>query len=124
MGWSKSMLPRGCAVVANRVPSIRLTSWLSLLLYSLAESAYYSSISLSDADSSISWTVGLKEFAHPAIETFSIVGQAGPTFFLAAAMFGFVIQLGSIVAEKELKLRQVFFKSMPFLFSIENFQCV
>lgn len=57
-------------------------------------------------DSNFSWTVGLKEFAHPASETFSIVAKAGPTFFLAAAMFGFVIQLGSIVAEKELKLRQ------------------
>ncbi|XP_057868704.2 ABC transporter A family member 11 [Cryptomeria japonica] len=57
-------------------------------------------------ESSFSWTVGLKEFAHPATESFSTVGSIGPTFFLAAALFGFVIQLGSILAEKELKLRQ------------------
>ena len=30
-----------------------------------------------------------------------------PPFFLAAAMFGFVFQIGSLVIEKELKLRQV-----------------
>ena len=59
-----------------------------------------------DADPNFPWTVGLKELAHPVIETFSIVGQAGPMFFHAAAMFGFVIQLGSIVAEKELKFHQ------------------
>ncbi|KAI4319131.1 hypothetical protein MLD38_032767 [Melastoma candidum] len=54
-------------------------------------------------DSGFSWVVGLKEFAHPAIETFAPVGSA---FFLATAMFGFVLQIGSLVAEKELKLRQ------------------
>ncbi|XP_072998676.1 ABC transporter A family member 2-like [Typha latifolia] len=57
-------------------------------------------------DPSFSWVVGLKEFAHPATETFSAVGTAGPTFFLAIAMFGFVFQISSLVAEKELKLRQ------------------
>jgi hypothetical protein len=31
----------------------------------------------------------------------------GPPFFLAATMFGFVFQMGSLVTEKELKLRQV-----------------
>ena len=30
----------------------------------------------------------------------------GPIFFLAFSMFGFVLQLGSLVTEKELKLRQ------------------
>ncbi|KAI4374544.1 hypothetical protein MLD38_012526 [Melastoma candidum] len=57
-------------------------------------------------DSGFSWVVGLKEFAHPAIETFSSVGTVGPAFFLATAMFSFVLQIGSLVAEKELKLRQ------------------
>lgn len=57
-------------------------------------------------DPNFSWEVGFKEFAHPATETFSAVGTAGPTFFLAIAMFGFVFQIGSLVAEKELKLRQ------------------
>ncbi|KMZ69207.1 ABC transporter A family member 2 [Zostera marina] len=57
-------------------------------------------------DPNFSWVVGLKEFAHPAIETFSAVATAGPTFFLAIAMFGFVFQISSLVTEKELKLRQ------------------
>lgn len=57
-------------------------------------------------DPNFGWTVGLKEFAHPATETFSVVGQAGQTFFLAVAMFGFVFQISSLVTEKELKLRQ------------------
>jgi ABC-type uncharacterized transport system involved in gliding motility auxiliary subunit len=51
--------------------------------------------------------VGFKEFAHPATETFSTIAQAGPTFFLAIAMFGFVFQISALVTEKELKLRQV-----------------
>jgi hypothetical protein len=58
-------------------------------------------------DPNFSWTVGFKEFAHPATETFSTIAQAGPTFFLAIAMFGFVFQISALVAEKELKLRQV-----------------
>ncbi|KAI3970659.1 hypothetical protein MKX01_024306 [Papaver californicum] len=53
-----------------------------------------------------SWTVGLKEFAHPAVRNFSAVGSIGPTFFLAIAMFAFVFEIGALVAEKELKLRQ------------------
>ncbi|KAI0515529.1 hypothetical protein KFK09_008194 [Dendrobium nobile] len=57
-------------------------------------------------DPSFEWVVGFKEFAHPATETFSVVGEAGATFFLAVAMFGFVIQTSSFVTEKELKLRQ------------------
>ncbi|XP_010931289.1 ABC transporter A family member 2 isoform X2 [Elaeis guineensis] len=57
-------------------------------------------------DPNFSWEVGFKEFAHPATETFSAVGTAGPTFFLAIAMFGFVFQISSLVAEKELRLRQ------------------
>ncbi|PKA47627.1 ABC transporter A family member 2 [Apostasia shenzhenica] len=57
-------------------------------------------------DPNFDWVVRFKEFAHPATETFSTVGQAGPTFFLAIAMFGFVFQISSLVTEKELKLRQ------------------
>ncbi|KAK2663995.1 hypothetical protein Ddye_002569 [Dipteronia dyeriana] len=57
-------------------------------------------------DATFSWVVGIKEFAHPAVETFSAVATAGPTFFLAIAMFGFVFQISSLVTEKELKLRQ------------------
>ncbi|XP_044477584.1 ABC transporter A family member 2-like [Mangifera indica] len=57
-------------------------------------------------DPNFSWVVGLKEFAHPAMELFNVVGSIGPSFFLAAAMFGLVFQIGSLVTEKELKLRQ------------------
>ncbi|KAL6541368.1 ATP-binding cassette sub- A member 2 [Orobanche hederae] len=57
-------------------------------------------------DASFSWIVSLKEFAHPAREIFSAVRNAGPTFFLAIAMFSFVFQISSLVTEKELKLRQ------------------
>lgn len=61
------------------------------------------------SDPGFKWSVGVKEFAHPAIVTFSAVGSAGPTFFLAMAMFTFVFQISSLVREKELKLRQVKF---------------
>ncbi|KAK0586759.1 hypothetical protein LWI29_011786 [Acer saccharum] len=57
-------------------------------------------------DATFSWVVGIKEFAHPAGEIVSAVATAGPTFFLAIAMFGFVFQISSLVTEKELKLRQ------------------
>lgn len=51
--------------------------------------------------------VAFKEFAHPASDIFSAMETIGPSFFLATAMFGFVFQISSLVAEKELKLRQV-----------------
>ncbi|KAL0416463.1 UNVERIFIED_CONTAM: ABC transporter A family member 2 [Sesamum latifolium] len=57
-------------------------------------------------DTSFSWVVSFKEFAHPALRIFSAVGSAGPTFFLAVAMFSFVFQISALIAEKELKLRQ------------------
>ncbi|KAK3226518.1 hypothetical protein Dsin_006380 [Dipteronia sinensis] len=57
-------------------------------------------------DATFNWVVGIKEFAHPAGDIFSAVATAGPTFFLAIAMFGFVFQISSLVTEKELKLRQ------------------
>uniref|UniRef100_A0A2P2KTL6 ABC transporter family protein n=1 Tax=Rhizophora mucronata TaxID=61149 RepID=A0A2P2KTL6_RHIMU len=57
-------------------------------------------------DSNFGWVVGFKEFAHPARETFSALSTIGPAFFLAFAMFGFVLQISSLVAEKELRLRQ------------------
>ena len=59
------------------------------------------------SDSKFSWTVALKEFAHPAMERLSAVDDYGPQFLLAPAMFGFVFQMTSLITEKELKLRQV-----------------
>ncbi|XP_039005388.1 ABC transporter A family member 2-like isoform X2 [Hibiscus syriacus] len=52
------------------------------------------------------WTVEFKEFAHPAEDDFSVLATVGPIFFLAIAMFSFVFEIGSLVSEKELKLRQ------------------
>ncbi|CDP12364.1 unnamed protein product [Coffea canephora] len=57
-------------------------------------------------DQKFSWQVSFKEYAHPAITIFSALGTAGPTFFFAIAMFGFVFQVNALVTEKELKLRQ------------------
>lgn len=59
------------------------------------------------SDASFSWVVSIKEFAHPALDIFSAVQRAGPTFFLAIAMFSFVFQISALITEKELKLRQV-----------------
>lgn len=74
-------------------------------------------IYVSNSDASFSWVVNIKEFAHPATETFSAVQTAGPTFFLAIAMFAFVFQVSALITEKELKLRQVL---ADFLFSLSN----
>lgn len=57
-------------------------------------------------DPNFSWIVGFKEFAHPAMESLSIFAILAPTFFLAIAEFNFVFQIGLLVSEKELKLRQ------------------
>jgi len=80
-------------------------------------------LSLSDsdgADSSLLWSPSFTEFAHPAISTDSTVGTVGPAFLLAAAMFGFVIQISNLVLEKEMRLRQVRDKVvLLFLFALD-----
>lgn len=63
------------------------------------------------SDGKFSWVVGFKEYAHPAKSSFSALATIGPALFLAFAMFGFVLQIGSLVTEKELTLRQVFFST-------------
>ncbi|GAU19716.1 hypothetical protein TSUD_78410 [Trifolium subterraneum] len=55
---------------------------------------------------SFKWNVFLKEFPHPSMTPISAVRTIGPSFFLAIAMFNFVLQMSSLVTEKELKLRQ------------------
>ncbi|KAL7161469.1 hypothetical protein ACSBR2_042019 [Camellia fascicularis] len=69
-------------------------------------------------DPNFSWVVSLKKFAHPGLGASlndpneqaklksKLIQEAGPAFFLAIAMFGFVFQISSLVTEKELKLRQ------------------
>ncbi len=41
----------------------------------------------------LSWSVGLKTFAHPAIATVSVLGQVLGPFVFAACMFSFVSQV-------------------------------
>ncbi|KAL0355623.1 UNVERIFIED_CONTAM: ABC transporter A family member 2 [Sesamum radiatum] len=50
-------------------------------------------------DTSFSWVVSFKEFAHPALNLFA-VQSAGPTFFLAIAMFSFVFQISALIQRK------------------------
>ena len=62
------------------------------------------------SDPKFGWSFRFKEFALPAVAkdvTISPQNLMGPVFFLAFSMFGFVLQLGSLATEKELKLRQV-----------------
>ncbi|KAI3914735.1 hypothetical protein MKW98_001971 [Papaver atlanticum] len=54
----------------------------------------------------LNWNVELKEFAHPSTEYLSAMASAGWVFLLAITMFPFISQIGSLVAERELKLRQ------------------
>eukprot|EP00245_Coleochaete_scutata_P012781 TRINITY_DN5005_c0_g1_i1.p1 TRINITY_DN5005_c0_g1~~TRINITY_DN5005_c0_g1_i1.p1 ORF type:complete len:1006 (-),score=193.03 TRINITY_DN5005_c0_g1_i1:975-3992(-) len=54
----------------------------------------------------LKWTPAFTEFAHPTIFSFSIVGFIAPTFLFAASMFSFVLQMSTLVADKENKLRQ------------------
>ncbi|KAJ4824170.1 ATP-binding cassette sub- A member 2 [Turnera subulata] len=63
-------------------------------------------------DINFSWLAGLKEYAHPASEAFNPIATVGPSFFLAFTMFSFVLQIGNLVLEKELKLRQIGFAFM------------
>ncbi|GFR51512.1 hypothetical protein Agub_g13927, partial [Astrephomene gubernaculifera] len=56
--------------------------------------------------SSLRLEVGLKEFPHPTIATVSVLGQVLGPFVFAACMFSFVTQISSVVAEKELGLKQ------------------
>lgn len=62
-------------------------------------------------DQNFRWTVGLKEFPHPAAtpadESSSDDEVLAPLFLFTIAMLPFVFQTNSIVLEKELKLRQV-----------------
>jgi len=78
--------------------------WVLLITWNNKSSPYTFS------DPKFSWDFGFKEFARPAIGGEVIISAfylMGPVFFLAFSMFGFVLQLGSVVTEKELKLREV-----------------
>mmetsp|Transcript_34256 Transcript_34256/g.55413 ORF Transcript_34256/g.55413 Transcript_34256/m.55413 type:complete len:1506 (+) Transcript_34256:171-4688(+) len=68
---------------------------------SLAQSAC-SAASASPLD----FTITRVGFPHPELTAASAVALYGPVFIFGAIMFNFVIQLGQIVREKELKLRE------------------
>ncbi|PIA35474.1 hypothetical protein AQUCO_03500083v1 [Aquilegia coerulea] len=61
-------------------------------------------------DPNFSWVVALKEFPYPTVKSVMPLDIGGQQFLsifiLASTMFGFVFQMSSLVAEKELKLRQ------------------
>lgn len=54
----------------------------------------------------LEWDVAYKEFPHPAFETGSVVGSTLGPFLFAANMFGFVIQMSTMVNEKQAGMRQ------------------
>jgi hypothetical protein len=50
--------------------------------------------------------IDLRTYAHPAFGVATFEGLIAPLFILGAAMFPFVIQMGEVVTDKELKFRQ------------------
>ncbi len=46
------------------------------------------------------------QMPHPKIKPQDVIGDFGPTFFFGALMFNIVMQLGGLVTERELHLRQ------------------
>jgi len=57
-------------------------------------------------DPAIRMEFGLKQFAHPAFDVSTFEGMVAPLFLLGCAMFPLVIQMGEVIREKELRLRQ------------------
>ncbi|EGG17668.1 hypothetical protein DFA_08664 [Cavenderia fasciculata] len=57
-------------------------------------------------NNNLKFNVDFIEYAHPELVIRDVIGDMGPVFFFAALMFNVVIQLGQIVREKELKLRE------------------
>ena len=74
----------------------------------LTRDAAIASVGTAEAARPEVWSVSLSQFPHPpASYVPSIAGAIAPTFLLAAAMVGFVIQLSEIVEEKHSKLRKM-----------------
>ncbi|PNW72975.1 hypothetical protein CHLRE_14g613950v5 [Chlamydomonas reinhardtii] len=71
--------------------------------YQIANSGVSNATGLAAA---LNLETSLKEFAHPTIATVSVLGQVLGPFVFAACMFSFVIQISTVVAEKELGLKQ------------------
>lgn len=62
------------------------------------------------------YNLSTRPYAHPPTDTFSLVGEALGFFLFAANMFAFVMQLFTIVREKEYGLRQALY-SMGLMYS-------
>lgn len=56
--------------------------------------------SLAASSNSLTWDIGLKEFAHPAIATRSALGAVLGPFVFAAVMFGFVAQVDATALQR------------------------
>ncbi|KYQ89172.1 ABC transporter A family protein [Tieghemostelium lacteum] len=54
----------------------------------------------------LNYNIDYAEFAHPELVVADVIQDLGGLFFFASLMFNVVIQLGQIVKEKELKLRE------------------
>jgi hypothetical protein len=68
--------------------------------------AYQTGATLDNLDALFELKGNSMQFPHPLLNNVDIVGQAGPAFFLGCLMFNFVLQMGQIVTEKELRLRE------------------
>lgn len=63
-------------------------------------------------DWSIEWNPALVAYAYPDTVPQNLVAFSQVVFLFAAACFNFVVQMGNLLAEKELKLRQVWSAGM------------
>lgn len=54
----------------------------------------------------LEWSVGYKNYPHPAFETESVVGSILGPFLFAANMFGFVSQMTFILSEKQIGMKR------------------
>jgi ABC-type Na+ transport system ATPase subunit NatA len=60
----------------------------------------------SDSVNVSQYNVDIRRYPKPQVLTFTAVSASSPFLFFAALMFNFVIQVGAVVQEKELKLRE------------------
>ena len=54
----------------------------------------------------VSYSYSISKYPHPQLPAINIIATVGPSVIFAAVMFNLVIQVGWIVLEKELKLRE------------------
>ena len=74
--------------------------------YALEKAILHYTRLYTSSSSTFDLNVNLVEFPHPQLINTNIIGTSGPAFFLGCLMFNFVIQMGQLVTEKELRLRE------------------